>query len=111
MLGVGFRGFRSVMLGMHSVAVCCHCMVRSLFSRSGFVVFGRLVVVFRGRLMMLGCALMMLCNFGCGSSHRIFLLNSSNVRANPATFRNQHEAGLDYALYIISVGFGNGCSE
>jgi len=74
MLGVGFRGFRSVMLGMHSMAVRCHCMVRSLFSCSGFVVFGRFVVVFRGRLMMLGCALMMLCNF---SSHRIFLLNLS----------------------------------
>ena len=111
MFGVAFRGFPSVMLGMQGMTVCCHCMVRSLFGRSGFVVFGRFVVVFRGRLMMLGCGLMMLCNFGCGSSHRTFLLNLPNVRANPATFRNQHEAGLDYTLHIISVGFWNSCSD
>ncbi len=75
MFGVAFRGFRSVMFGMQGMTVCCYCMVRSLFGRSGFVVFGRFVVVFRSRLMMLGCAFMMLCNFGCGSSHRTFLLN------------------------------------
>ena len=80
MFGVGFRGLSGVMLGVQGMTVGCHCMMRSLFSRSSFVVLGRFAVMLRGCLMMLGSALMMLCNFRCGRSHRIFLLNLSNAQ-------------------------------
>ncbi len=91
MLCVGLRGFLSVVLGMHSMAVCYKRMMRSFFSRAGFVVFGRFTMVLRGRRMMLGSALMVLCNFGCGRSHGIFpSQNLPNLRARtlPTTHDN-----------------------
>ncbi len=73
MLGVAFGRFRSVVLGVLGMAECCYCVMRSFVSRPSFVVFGRFTMVLRGRFVMLGSALMVLCNFGCGSSHSIFL--------------------------------------
>ncbi len=74
MLGVAFGRFRSVVLGMLGMAECRYRVVGSFFGRPGFVVFGRFTMVLRGRFVMLGSALVVLCNFGCGSSHSIFLL-------------------------------------
>jgi len=78
MLGVGFCGLSGVVFGMRGMAVRCYGMVRSLFTRSGFVVFGRLAMVVCGGLVMLGGGLVVFCNFGCGGSHRNFLLNVSD---------------------------------
>ena len=79
MFGVGFRGLRGEVLGMYGMAVRCHGMVRSRFSGSGFVVFGCFAMMVRGCLVMLGSFFVMLGNFGCGSSHRIFLPNVSDI--------------------------------
>jgi hypothetical protein len=72
MLGVAFGSFRSVVLGMLGMAERCYCVMGSFFSRPSFVVFGRFTMVLRGRFVMLGCALVVLCNFGGSSSHSVF---------------------------------------
>jgi hypothetical protein len=84
MFGVGLRGLSGVVLGMLRMAVCRHGMVRSLFSGSGFVVFGRFAMMVCGRLVMLGSSLMVFCDFRCGGSHRIFLLDVSAWKASSA---------------------------
>ncbi len=80
MVSVGFRGFVSVVLGLPGTAARYHPMVCSFFSRSGFIMFGRFAVMLRSRLEMLGSALVVLCNFGCGRSHKLFLLNLPTCR-------------------------------
>jgi hypothetical protein len=64
MFGVGFRGQSGVVFRMRSMAMRCHGVMRSLFAGAGFVVFGRFAMMVRGRLVMLGSALVVVCNFG-----------------------------------------------
>jgi len=95
MFGVALRGLGGVVLGMLRMAVCGHGMVRSLFSGSSFVVFGRFAMMVCGRLVMLGSGFMVFCDFRCGS-HRIFLLDVSDREANPAILEVGRQPGLIY---------------
>ena len=69
MFGVGFRGLSGVVLGMQGMAVRCHGMMGSHFTRSCFVVLSRFAMMVRGHFVMLGSPLVVFCNFGCCGSH------------------------------------------
>jgi hypothetical protein len=72
-LGVRFRGFVAVMLGVSGMAMRDLCVMGGLFDRSRFMMLGGFAMMFRGLFVMLGGLSVMFCDLGCGGGHSLIL--------------------------------------
>ena len=69
-------GFVRVVLCLPCVAARYHRVVRSFFSLSRFLLFGRLPMMLRGGVELLGGFFVVLGNFGSGRNHKTNPTNS-----------------------------------